>query len=927
MRNASNNGGVSYFYRMQTFLEETLISILKKHSDVSALTFILPSKQTCGFLRNYLRKNIDKTIFAPKIISIEEFVEELSDLKIIKPSELLFKSYDVYLNLDSIEEKDDFETYTTWISTLLSDFNEIDRYLIDPKPFFSYLSSIQDINHWYLKGEKSALIENYLNFWNCLYEFYENLKFKLHNEKIGYQGLVYRKAVEDIEHYCRTNGAKKHIFIGFNALNNAEQYIIQELLETQNTSIYWDNDAHFYNDSKHSASLFIRKYEQDWKYFQSNPIEFIGNHFQAEKNIQFIEVQKNIGQAKYVGEIISTLTPEELNNTAIVLADKGLLIPILHSLPKNVSSVNITMGVELKTFPATSFFDLLLAFHSLPRESIYYKEVLTILNHPLAYTLIPNNQKIIASINRENISHLSLELIHKLSDKENESMIDLFFGDWECNTNKALNNCILLLNKAKELTSENPVDLTVLNKLIGVLSKIEVLNNTYSHIKNIKTIHSLYSELATSSTLDFKGDAYNGLQIMGILETRVLDFENIIITSVNEGVLPAGKSNASYITSDLKKQFGLPQYSEKDAMYTYHFYHLLHRSKNIKLLYNNHSEGLNSGEKSRFLLQLDIENHPNLTIEKIVLSPSVKIEQRKLKSIVKTDSVMERLQEIAGHGFSPSALTSYIRNPMDFYFQKVLKINEVEEVEETVAANTLGTIVHDTLEAFYKPIEGSFLTSEALVKMKGEIALEVTKQFNTTFKGGTFHKGKNLIIFEVVKRYVSNFINFELEELKAGNKIKIIQIETKLEVPIPIKELDFPVKLRGIVDRVDEYNGQLRIIDYKTGKIQQGDLEIINWEDISLDYKYSKAFQVLAYALMINKEIPITNSEAGIISFKNLNSGFLKFAIKEKTGSRTKQFGVNQESLANYSLELKKIIREICDPTTPFLEKDIDNDY
>jgi len=908
---------------MQTFLEETLNTIRKEYSDVSSLTLILPSKRAGSFLKDLLRETTTKTIFAPKIISIEEFIEELSDLKIIDTSELLFKSYEAYLKTDSFPEKEDFETYTSWASTLLADFNEIDRYLIDPNPFFNYLSSIQEINYWYANPQKSSLIENYLKFWNGLHAFYLSLKSELLRNKSGYQGMVYRKAAEDIEFYCKSKGHINHIFIGFNALNAAEQQIFQELLETQNTKVYWDIDATFYNDTDHGASHFIRQYVKNWKYYRTNSPQFVGNHFQNKKNIQFVEVQKNIGQAKYVGNILSNYTQDELNNTAIVLADENLLIPILHSLPTNIGSVNITMGVSLKTFPIVSFFELVLGLHLHRRENHYYKEVLSILNHPAVDLLLPCAQKIVKDIRLLNISHLSLETLYRLSDGADKPILGLLFGDWQNNSSQAISNCIQLLLELRGKNSINTVERSVLYQLHTIFTKIKGLNDTYSYLKSVKSVQGLFSEFITTATLDFMGDAYSGLQIMGVLETRVLDFENVIITSVNEGIFPAGKSNASFITYDLKQQFGLPRFTEKDAIYTYHFYHLLHRSQNITLLYNNQSDGINPGERSRFLLQLEIERQTNHSIEKIVLGQSLNIQSKEPKKIVKTEEVCERLQEIASKGFSPSALTTYIRNPLDFYFQKILKISEFEEVEETVAANTLGTIVHDTLEVFYKPYEGEWLSFDILMSMKKQIDKEVSKQFASTFKGGNFHKGKNLIIFEVAKRYISNFIDHEISEIKAGNKIKIIQIETKLDVQLPMPELNFPVKIGGKVDRVDEYNGQLRIIDYKTGKVEQRDLEIVDWEEITMDFKYSKVLQVLAYATMINKEIPIVKAEAGIISFKNLSHGFLKFATKPAPRSSKKDYNIDSNTLDLYRTELKKLILEICDPTIPFIEKEV----
>jgi hypothetical protein len=910
---------------MLTFLEETLQTIKRNHSNISELVLILPSKRACGFLLNYLRKSPEKTAFAPTIISIEEFIETLSDLKIISTTEMLFKSYEAYLQTHSISDKDDFEIYSSWAITLLGDFNEIDRYLVDPNAFFNYLGSIKALEKWSMKDQdKTNLIESYLQFWNQLPQFYETLKELLLTEGEGYQGLVYRKASEDIEHYIQLRGDDKHLFIGFNALNNAEQHIFQELLETGNTEIYWDTDSYFYEDKKHSASLFFRSYTENWPFYRKNSELSLSSHYETFKTIKFVEVQKNIGQAKYLGTLLSQYSEEQLNNTAVVLSDEQLLLPVLSSLPQNINSVNITMGVALKAFPASIFFETLLHLHLKPSNSLYYQDILAILNHPTAALILKDPQGTTSKIIARNSSYLSLELLELLAGEDNKEAIQLLFGDWKNDSLIALKSVIKLLLKAKDRPLQNSIDLIVLFKLYSIFKQIDDLNNRFSHLKTIKTIHRLYLELIATTTLDFEGDAYSGLQIMGVLETRVLDFENVIMLSVNEGIIPAGKSNASFITYDLKQQFGLPSYFEKDAIYTYHFYRLLHRAKHVTLLYNSHAEGLNSGEKSRFLLQLEIEGHRNHTIEKVIVNPKVAAMVKKTKTIVKTNAVIKRLREIAEKGFSPSALTNYIRNPLDFYYQKILKINEFQEVEETVAYNTLGTIVHDTLQEFYEPLKGAYLTIELLQKLKLQIDNEVSLQFKKTFKEGDFTKGINLIIFEVAKRYISNFLDFEIAEIKAGNKIKILRIESDLKIEIPIDEIDFPVYIGGKVDRVDEYNGLLRIIDYKTGLVQQGELELIDWGPITQDYKYNKAFQVLSYAFMIKETETITQAEAGIVSFKNLNSGFLKFGTKDKIGGRTKDQLITQDTLSLFVTELKKLIVEICDQEIPFTEKVIE---
>lgn len=906
---------------MQTFLEETIEALLKKHEDIAQLTIILPSKRAVGFFKYYLRKQIKRTSFLPKVISIEEFVELLSDLRIIDNTQLLLESYNAYTKTSSIKEKEDFESYASWIQTLLNDFNEIDRYLVDTDKFFHYLGSIKSLEHWSLSEQPTEFITNYLSFWNSLPEFYDRLRSSLLKEGVGYQGMVYRKASEELEHYLTSHGNEPHVFIGFNALNKAEQTIIKELLETGNSEIFWDAESHFFNDENHSASRFMQEYFNTWKYY-SGSAPPLNSNYDATKNFHFVEVQKNIAQAKYAGQLLSRLTQEELHETAVVLADENLLVPLIYSLPSQINSVNITMGVGIRNFPASTFFLALFQMHQKNPKQWYYKDVFRLLNNPIGVKLVPDSRAIVQEISRQNFSYISLEQIIELADSTSEVNLSTLFGDWKNDPSRGIKNAKELLLKLKELTREDPMERVTVFQLYQVIDKIGNYQQDFKHVGSIKTVHTLLQEALATATSDFKGDAYNGLQIMGVLETRVLDFKNVILLSVNEGYLPSGKSNASFLTYDLKKEYELPLFTDKDAIYTYHFYRLLHRAENIWLVYNNNSEGLNVGEKSRFLLQLEIEKHKNHSIDKQTVTPPITFNEEKPIEIAKSEAVMIRLQEIAQKGFSPSALTSYIRNPVDFYFSRVLKINEAEEVEETVDFQTLGTIVHNCLQTFYEPLEGSLLTKASLEAMKSRIREEVSLEFERTFMRGEYTKGKNLLIFEVAQRYIENLINLDLAELAGGHEIRILKIETNHHISIEVDELPFPVSLQGTVDRVDERDGEMRIIDYKTGNVDQRDLEIINWEDLREDYSLSKAFQVLTYALMIHEQDTVSSSEAGIISFKNLGSGFLKFGTKTSSRSARDQL-ITAETLNTFKAELVSLIKEICDPKIPFVEKEV----
>lgn len=920
---------------MTTFIFDVLKDLQNKGINLSSITFILPSKRAGLFLKHQLSLVTQETIFSPEILSIEEFVEDLSQLKTISNTELLFEFYNTYIQITKDTEKEPFESFSKWAQILLQDFNEIDRYLIPQKNIFNYLSAIQDLNHWSLDTNKSDFVKTYLSFWNSLYAYYSHFTDHLLDKKVGYQGLIYREAVDNLEPYIQNNPNKQHVFLGFNALNTSEEKIIQELLQSGLAQIYWDIDTSFMDNHNHDAGLFARAHCKNWKHFKSHPFNWISNNYSKEKNISINGIPKNVGQAKYIGALLKHLKKEKgnLNNTAVVLGDEKLLIPVLNSLPQNIDALNITMGFPLKSIPLAPLFDDLFQMHKNASKTFYYKDIINVVSNqyirPLLYLKNTNYAtKIIEKIQSNNLVYLSIERIKTLTDSINNTLIDLLFSNWNENIETTLNNCIQLIFLIKlnldENKSSNLLSLEYLFRFNELFNELSRLNSKYHHINNVSTLYGVYKELLSTETLDFKGEPLQGLQIMGMLESRVLDFETVIISSVNEGVLPAGKSNNSFIPYDVKLENKLPTYKEKDAVYTYHFYRLLQRAKHIYMLYNTEADVLTGGEKSRFITQLEIESIHKLSHE--IITPKVPVINPLLNIVEKSPAVMDLIIKVAEKGFSPSSLSNYIRNPIDFYYQKILNIKEYEIVEETVAANTLGTVIHNTLEDFYRPIIGNFLSIESLKNMKANIAKTVMHHFNSIYKEGDITKGKNLIVFEIAKRYVSNFLDLEIQDLKQGNQIKIVAIEDDIKVLIEIPELHFPVKLTGKIDRVDEYNGVTRILDYKSGKVEQSDVEIVNWEDITSDYKkYSKSFQILVYAYMMHTsaktEFPF---EAGIISFKNLKSGVLKFSKKDKAGSYAKKDNlIRKETLESFIVELKQLILEICNQSIPFTEKEL----
>jgi len=919
---------------MTTFIFDVLEDLNKKQKDLSSLSYILPNKRAGIFLKHQLLNVVEKTIFSPEILSIEDFVENLSDLKKISNSELLFEFYTSYCQITPKKNRDDFELFSKWAQALLHDFNEIDRFLIPHNQIFNYLSAIKEIesSHWSEEGNQTDFIKKYLLFWNKLQKFYTLFTEQLLNKKKGYQGLIYREAVENLEIYIQNNTSKQHVFLGFNALNSAEETIIQELLQKDRAEIYWDIDKAFFDTSYHNAALFTRKYKNSWTYFNKNNFNWVTDNYSKEKKISVYGVPKNVGQAKYIGTILSLLKKEKgnLNNTALVLGDEPLLTPILNSLPENIDLLNITMGFPLKSIPIASLFEILFRIHKKASKEFYFKDIISIISHQFIRPLfrienIDYSSKIIETIKENNLIYLTNSQLNNLFPLHSK-LINLLFNTWGNDPEIGLVNCSQIILEIKSNLdiekTEHLLALEYLYRFNELFNELTRLNIEYHHIKNISTLHNVYKELLNTETLNYQGEPLQGLQVMGMLESRVLDFETVIISSVNEGILPSSKGQNSFIPFDVKVENKMPTYKEKTAIYSYHFYRLLQRAKNVYILYNTEIDTLKGGEKSRFITQLELEGIHKITHQ--IVAPKAPVIKQELKKIKKTDAILKKTKTVAKKGFSPSSLTNYIRNPIDFYYAKILGIKDLDNVEEIVAANTLGTVVHNTLEDFYFPFVGEFLSVDIIKKMKTHISETVTNHFKEVYKQGNITKGKNLIIYEIAKRYVSNILNLEINQLKQGNTIKIIAIETNNKVKINIPELDFPVYLTGKVDRVDEYNGILRIIDYKTGKVEQPAVEISNWEDLTTDYKkYSKSFQVLTYAYMMNHETPLKLPiEAGIISFKNLNKGFLKFGKKEK-GKRNKEQLITQEILDSYFIELKKLILEICNPNIDFVEKEV----
>jgi ATP-dependent helicase/nuclease subunit B len=906
---------------MQSFISETLDDILLTTKSFQNVVFVLPSQRAKVFVKQTFKDKISVG-FLPEMLNIEQFIQQVSGVQKADNIQLLFHFYTIYKSVE--KNPDSFDTFSSWALTVLQDFNEIDQHLINPTDIFIYLRDIERLRKWSVKGtfKETELIKDHYSFLEKLSIYYSAFYQFLIDENIGYQGLMYREAFKKIDTFLNKNEDKKIFFIGFNALNKAEELLFQKVLENGNSEIYWDIDETFFN-STHQAGKFIRKYKKEWKYFENKKLKSLGNTFLAPKKIEVIGAAKNNTQIKYIGEILEKNT--NFKNTALVLADETLLPITLNSLPKNIEAINITMGYPLKDIPTTnllfSIFQLFISQEKLQKKSVnqfYYKDIIRFFKHQSIYGLIASVDAFTSEIAKENQTFIDENRLAKFLENQTpevENVVLNLFKPFD-NVINFIDRVLDLINLLKE--EVDALEKEYLFRFYTVFTQLKTLQNEFQYFTDLKILSQFFKQLIASESLSFQGEPLKGLQLMGMLETRVLDFENIILASANEGVLPASSQQNSFIPFDVKIEFGLPTYREKDAIFSYHFFRLLQRAKNIFILYNTEHDVFGSGEKSRFVTQLEMIRTD--IVQKIV-SPKVLSQKVKLKEISKNNLVFDRLRELAHNGFSPSSLTNYLYNPMAFYKQKILRIKEFDDVEETVAYNTLGTVVHETLDELYKPFIGKFLTVDAISNMEKITKDLVVKHFKIHFKNGDLRTGKNRLIFEVANRFVVNFLAQEKKLLKdQNNQLKIIATEENLSAKIEIEGIDFPVKIHGNVDRVDELNGEIRIIDYKSGMVKSSELKVLNFAELREREQY-KAIQVLLYAFLYTKSKKYNSSKnlkGGIFSFKNLNQEFL--AINFSSNYRSPDTTITPEKLDQFLEEIKGYIREIYNPAIDFIE-------
>ena len=850
---------------------------ITSHYDLTKenITIVFPNKRAALQLRTELAKTIKTNFWVPQILSIQQAMEEWSGLQLIDNIEVIF---------EIIKMNQEFFPYAAQMS---KDFDEIDQYGVDAEKLFAHLKDAKEIEEWNLSLE-NGVESNYLKFFGSLLTYYNNLRDTLQKSGQGYYGMITKKiASYDDATLLKCTQGRRIVFAGFNALTRTEENIIVRMVESGNAVMLWDLDNYYYEDEKQEAGHFARKFFQKHPNFEKN---FIGDGFAQEKKIKVVSISGNAVQTNALQLLL-----KKDKKTVVVLADESLLIPVLNSIPESCGNIQVTMG-----YP----FDKTTVYHFVDQLFRYQQTLSGDDNKIYLWTFIRfcNSDFIKLIFNGLEYDTLNSWLMKKAADsvyylkksdlkdfEEFEHLfkfLDIVTTKWN-DAKESVDSLkdIFVLSVAK-LDKDNNFVKNQISVAGRIINRIELLLNKYSDYIKIIDLQMLYAQVASQMSINLQGDK-EGLQIMGLLETRNLDFDVIHFLSVNEGVLPQNKTHNSLIPFDLRKAYGLPTYDQQQAVYAYHFYRLLQNAKEINLYYNNIADLSGMGEPSRFIRQLEYEyakDNDNVKLEHLQYkSPSINEKQSKIE-ISKTDEMLEKI-----HSLSPSSIGIYIRCPLQFYWRRIENIED-KSLDEEIQMNVIGNIVHKTLDYFYKKFgKNEIISLELFDEFYKKYFDECyhNSLIDNGFEHGLPETGFNYLNKTVIDSMLENFIKYERKFLGEGNKISIIDTEKELNL-----EIDFQghkVNLHGFADRIDKVGDEIRIIDYKTGKVNPYDVKI-NDKVEGITSMAEKAVQLMMYKYLYlseqsekleNSEITADKIKPGIIGFQKLSHGVYSLEISD----------------------------------------------
>ena len=840
------------------------------------VTFVFPNRRSGLFFQRYLGEVIGQPIFSPEIVTITELFEALARLTPAEPLSLLLQLYKFYLKHTGSDET--FDTFMFWGQMLLTDFDDICKYDVDARMLFANLRDIKvlDASFDYLSEEQKQIIRTFWdNFddrrfdsvargkfkdiWIHLADIMQELNQELLQKKEGYQGLTQLEAVKRLESGIIDEeiDGKKMVFVGFNALTGCEHRLFSYYQKRAKSLFFWDYSGPFLSDKQNIASKFKQENLRDF------PQEIQWEHPSSIAKYSLIGVPSLVGQAQYVRKALKDECKCENDHwieTAVVLPDENLLMPVLQALPEQVCRVNVTMGYPLASTEVMGFLELLCDVRRKRRlvrkaPAYYHKTVVALLRHKyMSGTAGAQTEEVCKTIVRENRVYVPQDLLLQNNHalllavfKGEESTSDLAYITHVWDTLRA---CV---SEQEELQEEK----MYIHQACVVCERLSDLLKEYPHVQvERETLFSILRQYMRSVSIPFKGEPLDGLQVMGLLETRALDFKNVVILSANEGTLPRTQNNNSFIPYNLRKGYGLPTFEEHDAIMAYNFYRLISNAEQVHLVYDNRIGKEQTNEMSRYVWQLKYQY--NISLKEQVVTPSVKMTEGQKFTLNDSVFIQERLDTYCqptregGRALSASALNTFFKCSARFYFAHLCGLSPSDEVKEEIEADMFGTLYHGVMEALYMPYKGKEVTGVDVTEMKHRIKDVLVKTYAAHVlkmsTGEVPHEieGNHSLILRVIEEYVEKQLDNDLKD----TPFTYVAPEQRFEHSCAIEGGKRHVNLVGYVDRIDQKADELRIIDYKTGKVDALQFsEVSDLFDSTLGKKRPEyALQTMLYA-------------------------------------------------------------------------------
>ncbi|REC78669.1 PD-(D/E)XK nuclease family protein [Chryseobacterium elymi] len=888
------------------FLNKIIHELLAQNQDLSEFNIVLPGKRPIVFIRQILEEN-NYSGFLPNFFTIEELIDRIADKQPVQGISLWLFAFDVYRSLGLIP-KDDFADFLKWFPTLQKDWDDILKFSESDEAVLQYMFDEERIKEWAqdLGEDDDVPRKKFLNFWRNMNVFLPILKKKLEEKNWATSGMIHETAKAKIADFAE-NTSEHFVFCGFNAFTPVEEKLVRSLLRRNKGQCFFQADHYYFDDERQEAGKFLRNHKT-WKEFDDNrAFQWIEDDFNQPKNIKVYEVSGNVTQTKVLPEIFKEIENKTYSNTAVVLLDENLL-PASLDVMYGVENLNITMGFPLKNL---SFSNAVKQLFYLQKQleknksSYYYRDIFPILEElpkSAEDELIISNFR--TKIEERNIVYISKKLLDELLSGLS------YYGLLKKadHTGIYLDMLIAFCKRIKWLEIDD-IQYENVSHFENAFRIIKNQLSPYDFEIKMETLEILINQHVNSESIDFQGEPLRGLQIMGLLETRLLNFENVIMLSVNEGKLPLGNSQNTYIPFDIRRYFDLHTFLENDSIYAYHFYRLIQDSRNVHLLYNALSSGVNTGEKSRFITQIEMESSHK--IEHLIIENSSEPIALQPIEILKTEIVVERLQKWK-EKVSASHLTSYLYNPIDFYLSKILKTSETDEIEEELSVKNYGNLVHYSLQEVYELLKCKVLKEKDLQDSIKEIDQYINVAIEKLKHQPEFYeKGMNFIHRAIAKKVIENVLNHDLELVRSGNTLEILDIEKRFENVDFYLDGNDKISFFGFIDRIDRLNGTLRIIDYKTAKIKNLTVKIDenNVDEYFHNSERKQALQLCIYHYVVQNlpefwGLPI---ETGIWSFAEAKKGVVSL-----------QF--DKGNIDDAMQSVKNLILEILNPDLSFIE-------